>query len=485
MRLQPKIINILPLGDSITDGAGTHSGYRYFLHNLLIQNNIHFRFVGPKKAYDPRMPDRYQNHAGYGGNTIGPDESRNGNIFSHLHEIMQEQIDIILLMMGRNNYFQNIDLDRIDEVYYNFVHEILKYQPNVHIFIGTMNYSKAGNSPDDPALWGLNKLLPSVCIRLANEGCKVHFVDIATRSNLNEVDFKPYDNTHPNDIGQEKIAKVWFEEILPIAKDLNKITEERKEEIRVNEFTLNQSQLYLCVEDEYQLKPVFTPDNPYEFSVIWSSSDNSVVKIDSLGRLTAIGCGNCVITAKSLDGGHIAECRINVEKAEKIKKSIVFNNAFDSADIWTGDVERISDKNIVMWFIRNELQIKTKEKLSTSKNFEIKLFYEVTDNKGEFFGTYTSVKFSGLEMRIYDGATSSQILYNGEVLGSWTSYPEIELRAYTLRYDNGCISLFKGGEKLISINKIIDITPSEIELYSNEGERFCIIHEIELCNILS
>ena len=162
----PRIINILPLGDSITDGAGTHSGYRFFLHNLLIKSGISFRFVGPKQTVDPRMADRYQNHAGYGGNTIGPDNSRNGNIFSRLPDVMKSDVDIVLLMMGRNNYFQAIDLDRIDEVYYNFVHEVIKYKPDAHIFVGTMNYSKAGNSPDDPALSGLNALLPSVCPKI-------------------------------------------------------------------------------------------------------------------------------------------------------------------------------------------------------------------------------------------------------------------------------------------------------------------------------
>ncbi|MBQ5890677.1 MAG: hypothetical protein IIW73_06985, partial [Clostridia bacterium] len=78
MNSNKEVINILPIGDSITDGAGTHSGYRFFLHNLLYKSGINFRFAGPKKAHDPRMPERYYYHAGYGGNTIGPDNSRNG-----------------------------------------------------------------------------------------------------------------------------------------------------------------------------------------------------------------------------------------------------------------------------------------------------------------------------------------------------------------------------------------------------------------------
>ena len=78
MNSNNEVINILPIGDSITDGAGTHSGYRFFLHNLLYKSGINFRFAGPKKAHDPRMPERYYYHAGYGGNTIGPDNSQPG-----------------------------------------------------------------------------------------------------------------------------------------------------------------------------------------------------------------------------------------------------------------------------------------------------------------------------------------------------------------------------------------------------------------------
>ncbi|MBQ1284386.1 MAG: Ig-like domain-containing protein [Clostridia bacterium] len=479
----PRIINILPLGDSITDGAGTHSGYRFFLHNLLIKSGISFRFVGPKKTVDPRMADRYQNHAGYGGNTIGPDNSRSGNIFSRLPDVMKSDVDIVLLMMGRNNYFQAIDLDRIDEVYYNFVHEVIKYKPDAHIFVGTMNYSKAGNSPDDPALSGLNALLPSVCDKLKAEGHNVYFVDIATCSNLGQVDFKPYDNTHPNDIGQEKIAKVWFDNILPIAKKLNEQTEERSDDVKVSGLKLNQSELSLKVGDEYQLATVFLPETPYEFTTLWESNSDAVT-IDSLGRITAKKCGNATITATHVKSGLTAKCNVSVNEAVVEQESVIVDGLFSNADNWTGDTSMISDNKIVMWFIRRELSVSTKEKFNLSNRFKVRLDYMVNDNRGVPFGNYLSFKLGGLEVRIIDGVTSAQVLFNGEVLGEWNSYHEIETRTYTLCYDNGQITLLKGGETLITVNKCIDFTPSSLEIYSNEGERFCVIGNISISNII-
>ncbi len=483
MSLQPKIINILPLGDSITEGAGTHSGYRFFLHNLLIENGISFRFVGPKKAYDPRMADRYQYHAGYGGNTIGPDNSRNGNLFSRLPDILKCDVDIILLMMGRNNYFQNIDLDRIDEVYYNFVKEILKYKPNVHIFIGTMNYSKGGNIPSDTALKGLNPLLPAVCKRLKNEGYNIHFTDIATRSNLCEVEFYPHDNTHPNDIGQEKIARVWFEDILPLAKELNQEKEEHDDDIIPDDFRLKESELTIKENEEYQLNTVFTPHKPYEFSTVWES-DNKCVKVDTFGRITANSCGSATVTARHLESGMISKCNVTVNRASVQEEQVIAENLFSSADNWTGDTNMVNESRILMWFIHRDFKINTKEKFKTSKRFKISFEYQITDNKGVLFGNYFCVKFGALEVRLYDGVTSAEILVDGKTLGKWESYPEIESRFYSLCYDDGQITLYKGGERLITCSQKIEFVPSDIELYSSEGERFCLTRNLSISNLI-
>lgn len=475
------VINILPIGDSITDGAGTHSGYRFFLHNLLYKNGINFRFAGPKKAHDPRMPERYYYHAGYGGNTIGPDESRSGNIFSRLPEILKERIDIALLMMGRNNYFQSIDLDRIDEVYYNFVKEMLSYQPDMHIFVGTMNYSKAGNSPDDPALSGLNRLLPDVCKKLKDEGHNVYFVDIAGITNLGEVDFKPHDNTHPNDIGQEKIAKAWFDAILPIANELNKPD---NNQIHIEKIRFDNEKVTLSVDDEFQMQPIFTPSNPDEFTVLWSSNDNDTVKIDSLGRISALKPGCATIFAECIDGGYKTSCEITVKEKKPIGATTVFDNALSNKENWQGDVDLIGDNNIIMWFIRRDYKINTKEKFNPSDNFELQMRYEITDNKGIEFKNYTSLKFRKLEMRIIDGATSFELYYDGNLLATHKSYCEIEPRTYKLRYNNGQIEMYKGGELIISVKKDIAAFSSDIELYSCEGERFCIISDIKLFEIV-
>ena len=87
-------------------------------------------------------------------------------------------------------------------------------------------------------------------------------------------------------------------------------------------------------------------------------------------------------------------------------------------------------------------------------------------------------------MRIYDGSTKIEVRYNNEILATQESFFDIEPRTYKLEYNNGKIKLYKGGEIIISVEKEIQLSPSDIELFSNEGERLCIISNIKLLNLL-
>ena len=255
-------------------------------------------------------------------------------------------------------------------------------------------------------------------------------------------------------------------------------------QIRVKEFRLNKNRLTLNANDEFQMLPVFTPSNPDEFTVLWSSSDSDTVKIDSLGRVTAVKPGKATIYGECIDGGFISSCEIEITEAKTVNTSVIFDNAFSNRENWTGDIERIGDNNIIMWFIRKDYKINTVQKFTPSNNFMLQVKYEITDNKGIYFGNYTSFKFNNLEMRIIDGASSFEVRYNGEILATHNSYFEIEPRTYTLKYYNGRIEMYKGGELIISVDKQIVLSSSHIELYSSEGERFCMINDLKLVEII-
>ena len=63
----------------------------------------------------------------------------------------------------------------------------------------------------------------------------------------------------------------------------------------------------------FTLTPTITPKDATNTSVLWSSSNNSVAKVDGSGVVTIVANGDAVITVKTIDGEKTATCSIHVE----------------------------------------------------------------------------------------------------------------------------------------------------------------------------
>lgn len=69
-----------------------------------------------------------------------------------------------------------------------------------------------------------------------------------------------------------------------------------------------------------QLLALVSPQNAFDTSLLWSSSDESVATVDNNGLVTSVGYGTAVITATPADlGGVSGSCTVNVSYV-KIKK---------------------------------------------------------------------------------------------------------------------------------------------------------------------
>jgi len=77
------------------------------------------------------------------------------------------------------------------------------------------------------------------------------------------------------------------------------------------ELTLSSDSLTLGVGGMSMLMATFLPGNSRRGTVAWASSDESVVTVDALGIVIAVGPGTATVTAAS-DGGLTAECTITV-----------------------------------------------------------------------------------------------------------------------------------------------------------------------------
>lgn len=101
---------------------------------------------------------------------------------------------------------------------------------------------------------------------------------------------------------------------------------------------LSDNKLNLAVNESYQLKYSVIYDVP-SASATWKSSDTSVVKVDSSGKVTAVGIGNATVTANV--GGITASCNVYVESSSTVYDRIHFisnGNAF-STFLSSGDVD--------------------------------------------------------------------------------------------------------------------------------------------------
>ena len=104
-------VRILPLGDSLTDGfTGTpvQGGYRNRLYSLLNGAGYQVDFVGTfSDSSNPTLPDA--NHQGLGGARV---DHIQANIGGWLNQV--EDPDVILLLIGTNDFYQSYQLAGIN-----------------------------------------------------------------------------------------------------------------------------------------------------------------------------------------------------------------------------------------------------------------------------------------------------------------------------------------------------------------------------------
>jgi hypothetical protein len=75
--------------------------------------------------------------------------------------------------------------------------------------------------------------------------------------------------------------------------------------------TLNQNVVNLKVGSAFRLTATVFPDETADKSVLWSSSDTSVAKVDENGMVTIVGPGAAVITVSTIVGNMTDTCTVN------------------------------------------------------------------------------------------------------------------------------------------------------------------------------
>ena len=102
-------------------------------------------------------------------------------------------------------------------------------------------------------------------------------------------------------------------------------------------------------------------------SVVWSSSNTSVARVDSLGNVTSVGNGTCIITVRSLDGSKVDTCAVTVD-APLTRYTYKFSSEFDYKDFYEGGIVTFDGGSGTSINILTQNPDKSKIKVVTSNN---------------------------------------------------------------------------------------------------------------------
>ena len=89
-------------------------------------------------------------------------------------------------------------------------------------------------------------------------------------------------------------------------------TAKQEDPIPVASITLNKAELVLSPGDTTTLVATVHPENATNKTLLWKSSDTTVVTVTGNGLVTAIADGKATITATTPDGGKSATCSVSI-----------------------------------------------------------------------------------------------------------------------------------------------------------------------------
>lgn len=134
-------------------------------------------------------------------------------------------------------------------------------------------------------------------------------------------------------------------------------------DIHVSQIKLDKHTVTIAVGKPYTLHATIAPDNATEQGIIWESSDERVVTVDSEGVVTAVKGGEAVITATTKDGNFTDTCKITVKAPPATKIVSLKSTSTSKVTIKWAQIDSVSGYQV---------QYSQNEDFSEAKTFTIK-----------------------------------------------------------------------------------------------------------------
>ena len=237
----PRTWRIMPMGDSLTAGAGLdgYQSYRGHLYNKLIAAGYKVDFVGSRAWAQKASGDTGDlDHEGHGGFTIGPDPSKLcsgetglANLYDNVERYLKTDPDIVLLLIGINDLLHTSDSPECNTSHgvnpadapgklERLVARILTLRPKTKVLLASVLPVPWGDErgyANSPVFKGINyqKAINDRAAQIANkQPGRVYFVDAFSEVKFIKGDWA--DIVHTTDAGAAKLANVWFQHLVPV-----------------------------------------------------------------------------------------------------------------------------------------------------------------------------------------------------------------------------------------------------------------------------
>jgi lysophospholipase L1-like esterase len=195
-------ITIMPLGDSITEGAGSpnYNGYRKPLYLNLTSSGYNVDFVGGETHGDFADPN-HEGHNGWHAEEDGTIYDINDQVYGWL---VANPAEIVLLHIGTNDItWEDEDVNEID----NILDEIDRYEVDSNEGITVILALIINRDPYDSTTTQFNNDVNDMALNRIANGDDIIIVDMEGALNYST---DMADSVHPNDAGYAKMADVWY-----------------------------------------------------------------------------------------------------------------------------------------------------------------------------------------------------------------------------------------------------------------------------------
>lgn len=476
-------VRILPLGDSLTQGDGNPSAYRYDLFRLLSEADIPFTFVGGCVSADFRMPREFRRHSGRGGITtqgLVSYHTEGDALYQPAWCQAVREADVVLLYIGTNDTHRGLPPEEFITRLCCLLDLLYSYREGLVVYVATLR--SKGALGEGARLINAAILGEELSAYARAHGREIHTVDFNGRGTPKNLpsDY-PEDDGHPAADGNRKLAEMWFGAIARRVSELaDTLPPDNDSAPLPLALSTNLSDMTIAPGRSCSIRSAVMPGTVRIPSVAYSSSDAAVARVDEYGRVTGVSHGTCKITVRAIAGGFTRSATVTVagDAYEPLAGHRILLSGAPTSDSFTGEdacfIERPRAIRIryPQW---TGGSIESREAFSAAEGFCLSFrmrFCTHTELPAE---SRLSISFGGVTLTFAAGDTAITLGAAGAAPRVYhQSTPTYLIARYDLILRDGTATLLRDGEALLSVgaSPCRTATPIKLTWHETFGTRY-------------